>query len=124
MDFNRACKLFNFDCLEFSTSDMTYSVKSRYRQLAHLYHPDRNKNADAAEKFFEIRAAYELILEYCCEISEFPNGSSAYNGDKEELIDHFRLVLIAICGYDLKTNELVEFDEELFDRAPSYMRTK
>jgi len=36
-------------------------LKSAYRKLALHYHPDRNKAADAAEKFKEISEAYEVL---------------------------------------------------------------
>lgn len=36
-------------------------IKKAYRQLALKYHPDRNKAADAAEKFKEISEAYEVL---------------------------------------------------------------
>lgn len=36
-------------------------LKKAYRQLALKYHPDRNKAADAAEKFKEISESYEIL---------------------------------------------------------------
>jgi DnaJ-class molecular chaperone len=36
-------------------------IKKAYRQLALKFHPDRNKAADAAEKFKEISEAYEIL---------------------------------------------------------------
>jgi molecular chaperone DnaJ len=37
-------------------------IKSAYRKLAHLHHPDKNPgNKDAEEKFKEISAAYEVL---------------------------------------------------------------
>ncbi|MGX7583120.1 DnaJ domain-containing protein [Candidatus Vidania fulgoroideorum] len=36
-------------------------VKKAYRRLAMKYHPDRNKEKDAEEKFKEIKEAYEII---------------------------------------------------------------
>ncbi len=36
-------------------------VKKAFRRLAMKYHPDRNKNHDAAERFKEINEAYEVL---------------------------------------------------------------
>lgn len=36
-------------------------IKSAYRRLAKQYHPDLNKTPEAAEKFKEINAAYEVL---------------------------------------------------------------
>lgn len=36
-------------------------IKKAYRQLAKKYHPDRNKEADAEEKFKEVQEAYDIL---------------------------------------------------------------
>lgn len=38
-----------------------YEIKLSYRKMAKLYHPDLNKEADAAEKFKKINNAYEFL---------------------------------------------------------------
>ncbi|MGV8107075.1 MAG: DnaJ domain-containing protein, partial [Nitrososphaerota archaeon] len=36
-------------------------IKNKYRKLALQFHPDRNKNAGAEEKFKEISEAYAVL---------------------------------------------------------------
>src|SRR3989304_8608336 len=44
-----------------SKSASAAEIKKAYRQLALKFHPDRNKEAGAAEKFKEISEAYEIL---------------------------------------------------------------
>ena len=36
-------------------------IKTKFRKLALEYHPDRNKDASAQDKFKEINAAYQVL---------------------------------------------------------------
>jgi DnaJ-class molecular chaperone len=36
-------------------------IRKAYRRLALIYHPDRNKDADAGERFREINEAYRVL---------------------------------------------------------------
>ncbi|MEO8169307.1 MAG: DnaJ domain-containing protein [Oxalobacteraceae bacterium] len=36
-------------------------IKTAFRQKASLYHPDKNASHDAADKFREIKAAYDTL---------------------------------------------------------------
>ena len=38
------------------------NIKKKYRVLALLYHPDKNKNEDANEKFQKINEAYNCLM--------------------------------------------------------------
>ena len=51
-----------YDILGVSKSASQTEIKSQYRKLARKYHPDLNKdNKEAAEKFKEISAAYDIL---------------------------------------------------------------
>lgn len=50
-----------YEVLGVNKSASEAEIKSAYRKLALQYHPDRNKDAGATEKFKEINAAYEVI---------------------------------------------------------------
>ena len=51
-----------YDILGVSKSASQAEIKTQYRRLARKYHPDLNKdNKEAAEKFKEISAAYDIL---------------------------------------------------------------
>ncbi len=50
-----------YDILGVSKSASPAEIKSAYRKLALKWHPDRNKEADAHDKFKEINEAYEVL---------------------------------------------------------------
>lgn len=50
-----------YDILGVSKSATAADIKSAYRKLALKWHPDRNKESDAHEKFKEINEAYEVL---------------------------------------------------------------
>ena len=50
-----------YDILGVSKSASAEELKKAYRKQALQWHPDRNKSADAAEKFKEINEAYEVL---------------------------------------------------------------
>lgn len=50
-----------YDILGVSKNASAQELKKAYRKQALQWHPDRNKSADAAEKFKEINEAYEVL---------------------------------------------------------------
>ncbi len=50
-----------YDILGVSKTATAADIKSAYRKLALKWHPDRNKEKDASEKFKEINEAYEVL---------------------------------------------------------------
>ncbi|MBN0970831.1 molecular chaperone DnaJ [Mycoplasma phocoeninasale] len=50
-----------YEVLGISRDAKDSEIKSAYRKLAMKYHPDRNKDHDAEEKFKEVAEAYEVL---------------------------------------------------------------
>lgn len=52
-----------YEILDVDTAAEASEIKSAYRKLARIYHPDVNKDPDAIEKFKEISSAYETLID-------------------------------------------------------------
>lgn len=50
-----------YDVLGVDKSASKDEIKKSYRKLARKYHPDVNKEEGAAEKFKEVKEAYEVL---------------------------------------------------------------
>ena len=50
-----------YKVLEVDVSASTSDIKSAYRRLVNIYHPDKNKDPGAEDKFKEIASAYEIL---------------------------------------------------------------
>ena len=51
-----------YDILGVTSSVSIEDIKKAYRRLAQRYHPDRNSDPDAVEKFRQVRQAYEALM--------------------------------------------------------------
>ncbi|MCX7228334.1 MAG: DnaJ domain-containing protein [Burkholderiales bacterium] len=52
-----------YDALGVAASASVADIRLAYRRKAALYHPDRNPAADAAARFRDVQAAYELLTD-------------------------------------------------------------
>lgn len=59
MNKNEAIEILNLNNEKICESN----IKKKYRVLALLYHPDKNKNKDANEKFQKINEAYNCLMD-------------------------------------------------------------
>uniref|UniRef100_A0A0V0J369 DnaJ homolog subfamily B member 9 n=1 Tax=Schistocephalus solidus TaxID=70667 RepID=A0A0V0J369_SCHSO len=50
-----------YEVLGLARGCSTQEVKAAYRNLAKIYHPDKNKSPEASEKFRQIAEAYEVL---------------------------------------------------------------
>ena len=52
-----------YDVLEIPKEATDKDIKDAYRQLAKMWHPDKNKSPNAEEKFKEINKAYNILID-------------------------------------------------------------
>ena len=52
-----------YETLGVAPSASAETIKSAYRKAARLYHPDRNPDPGAADRFRSIQAAYDLLAD-------------------------------------------------------------
>ena len=75
-----------YDVLGVSKSASAEELKRAYRNLAKKYHPDINKEPDAADKFKEVQAAYDTLSDenkrrnYDRFGTDAPNGADGFGG--------------------------------------------
>ena len=69
-----------YDILGVSKSASESEIKSAYRKLALKWHPDRNKSAEATEKFKEVNEAYEVLSDKNKRAKYDQFGHAAFGG--------------------------------------------
>ncbi|EGR30568.1 hypothetical protein IMG5_129010 [Ichthyophthirius multifiliis] len=50
-----------YEILEIQPQSSDYQIKKSFRRLSMKYHPDKNKSAEAKQKFQQINTAYEIL---------------------------------------------------------------
>ena len=104
-----------YDILGIKKNATQNEIKSAYRKLVLKYHPDRNHDPDANDKFRKIQIAYETIIDVEKRnkydlLDDYTNNLGIKN-----IFMYYQELVIEICEkYELKDNERQEI-LNLFD---------
>lgn len=87
-----------YDTLGISTDAGEDEIKRAYRKLALKYHPDKNKEPGAQEKFKEISVAYEVLSDEKKRKMYDTHGEKGINGEAGMDADHMNDIYSAFFG--------------------------
>lgn len=90
-------------------------IRKSYKKLVIKYHPDRNKNPSAAEKFRKIQIAYEVLSNDIDREKYDSFDEMNHSHHLKEMFVYYRELIIDVCEkYDLDDKEKTEI-LSLFD---------
>ncbi|WP_420582732.1 J domain-containing protein [Reichenbachiella sp.] len=72
------------EVLELSPGASKAQIKSAYRRLSKVYHPDVSKDENAREKFIEINEAYKFLTDVGPRPSTIQSSAPAYDYDVQD----------------------------------------
>jgi hypothetical protein len=90
MNFKKACLNLGLNDSKTHTID---EIKRAYRRLALIYHPDKNKETDAVERFHEIQESYEYMMTF------YGNEDSDHSDGGEESQSNIRTYTNILFSY-------------------------
>ena len=92
-------------------------IKKAYRKMAMKYHPDRNKNNDAEERFKEISKAYQILSDSSKRFQYDTIGNSS-NFNFIPAQELFKKIIVEI------PNEILKMGHMLFENSENYPNLK
>lgn len=104
-----------YEILGVSKNATEEEIRKSYKKLVIKYHPDRNKNPSASERFRKIQIAYE-VLSNNTDRKKYDSFDEMNNSRHlKEMFMYYRELIIDICEkYDLHDKEKIEI-LSLFD---------